>query len=75
MSGGGPGCSCSGTIKISDERSREMRKAETLTQKIRNLGGLSIQNRTYHLRSYYSCFVGEIVNMHLLVVCQCTNNE
>jgi hypothetical protein len=57
MSGGGPGCSCSGTIKISDERSREMRKAETLTQKIRNLGGLSIQNRTYHLRSYYSCFV------------------
>lgn len=42
---------------MSEDRSRDIRRADAILQKIRSLGGLSIQDRTYHLRSYYSCFI------------------
>lgn len=50
---------CCGPIehKITEERIREIRKAAQLVEKIRTLGGLSIRDRTYHLRNYSTCFV------------------
>ena len=36
--------------------------------KIRTLGGLEVRDRSYHLRTYRSCFVGESVVLTALSV-------
>jgi hypothetical protein len=43
--------------KRSEDYIREMREAETLVEKIRYNGGVEIKTRSYHLRSYYACFI------------------
>nr|QZX63201.1 glutathione peroxidase isoform 2 [Halisarca dujardinii] len=43
--------------KRSQDFLREMRVAEQLVDRIRYNGGIEIRTRTYHLRSYYACFV------------------
>ena len=35
-------------------------QAAALTDKIRSVGGLTIQDRTYRLRTYNTCFVGRL---------------
>ena len=45
-------------------------QAETLVEKIRYNGGVEIKTRSYHLRSYYACFIGKAwaKNCSLLVI-------
>ena len=45
-------------------------QAAQLVEKIRTLGGLSIRDRTYHLRSYSTCFVGKLFVLHTLLTVQ-----
>jgi hypothetical protein len=56
--------------KRSEDYIREMREAETLVEKIRYNGGVEIKTRSYHLRSYYACFIGKAwaKNCSLLVI-------
>lgn len=50
-------CACAISNKTTEERSRETRRAAELTQRIHSAGNLSVKNRTYHLKTYYSCFI------------------
>lgn len=50
-------CNCAVAHRVTEERSRDIRKASQLVDKIRTLGGLEVRDRSYHLRTYRSCFV------------------
>lgn len=50
-------CNCVIAHKITQERVKEISKAAELVEKIRLLGGLVIKDRSYHFKSYKTCFV------------------
>jgi len=50
-------CLCSVSYRLTEDRSRAIRKASQLVDKIRMLGGLAIKDRSYHLKNYKSCFI------------------
>lgn len=50
-------CSCALPNKMSQKRSDELKKAQTLAETIRYSGNLDIKDRSYRLRTYRNCFI------------------
>lgn len=50
-------CNCVVAHRITQERMKEIAKAAMLVEKIRLLGDMVMKDRTYHFRTYKTCFV------------------